>query len=83
MHDVHFQQLTVTGRVKGSSDPKSVSDKEEEQGEEGPKTPRREIFKADFKSDWKCRQQRKRLRELDEIGESVNEKRHSSSKILK
>ena len=77
------ESLTITGRVKGSSDPKSVSDKEEQQGEEGPKTARREIFKADLKSDWERRQQRKRLRELDEIGESINEKRHSSGKILK
>ena len=46
------ESLTTTGRVKGSSDPKSVSDQEEEQGEEGPKTVRREIFKVDLKLDW-------------------------------
>ena len=49
------ESLTITGRVKGSLDPKSVSDKEEEQGEEGPKTARQEIFKADLKSDWEHR----------------------------
>ena len=43
--------LTITGRVRGSSNPKSIFDKEQKQGEEEPKTLRREIFKADLKSD--------------------------------
>ena len=77
------ESLTITGRVRGSSEPKSVFNKEEEQGEKGPKTARREIFKVDLESDWERRRRRKCLRELDEIGESVNEKRHFSGKILK
>ena len=81
--EVERESLTIIGRVKGSSDPKSVSDKEEEQGEEGLKTARREIFKAALKSDWERRQRQKCLRKLDKVGESVNEKRHSSSRILK
>jgi hypothetical protein len=47
--EAESESLTITGRVKGSSDPKSVSNKGEEAEE--PKIARREIFSADLKAD--------------------------------